>query len=469
MFDGRRVSRKPGEYFADPACLCLAEMRIIDHDKSERVPVLLEMVAELSRADDPKQVLAAFTSGWARLNGPSGYISLSTRGLTGGQYRITRLLAADNVAKMVEADPWSVPPEEVHQGGLLGCIVEAGKPTIVTDLELRDDPILGSAIADYRTLMAVPLFDGGEPLNWAIQLRHEPDAFNTVELEESLLRGNLVGGTVRHVRTAAELRRTQQTLRGEVERIARIQRALLPDKLPEMPGVSIATSYETFDQAGGDMYLFHELGTSPLTGSGKPNGWWSVFIADVSGHGPSAAVVMAMVESILAAYPSQTTGGPGKVLNYLNEHLSAKRIENSFVTAFCAEIKPSEGRVTFARAGHPPPLVRQRDSKTGETTIRALDEVGGLPLGIVRDTVYDCTETRLNRDDTLVLFTDGITEARTPEGRFFGTQGVEQALRECTGTADCFVQTLAKSLQVHQAGRRPADDQTCVALHLHGI
>ncbi len=442
-------------------------IRLMDYSASPRVPVLLDMVAALSRAREPSEVLVEFSKRWIGMNAPAGgYVSLSTRDLAPGEYRITRLLNEDNLNDISRDDTWTSPQKPpVHRGGLLGSIVEDGVPVVIQHMELRDDPVVGSALADYRSMMALPLFDDGKALNWSIQLKREPDAFTVTELEDTLLRSNLVGGTVRHVQTAKQLREAQATMRREVDKIAEIQKALLPQELPKIPGVSISTSYETFDQAGGDMYFFHELGTDRVTGAGDPDGWWGMFIADVSGHGPSAAVVMAMVESILASVPFSQQMNPGEILMYLNRHLSSKRIANAFVTAFIAGFDPSSGELKYARAGHPPPLLRRCCEVGQEMTIDSLDAVGGLPLGIRFEEKYDYAADRFNPGDTLALYTDGITEARSPDGRFFATDGVIQALRDCNGQAYCLVDTLKKQLLEHEAGQRPQDDQTLVALH----
>ena len=92
-----------------------------------------------------------------------------------------------------------------------------------------------------------------------------------------------------------------------MEQIARIQRALLPDQLPNIPGVQLATSYSTFDVVGGDLYDF-----TALHRNGNDQRW-ALLIGDVSGHGPAAAVVMAMFHAILHTYPLDPHG-PGEVL-----------------------------------------------------------------------------------------------------------------------------------------------------------
>ena len=314
--------------------------------------------------------------------------------------------------------------------------------------------------------MAIPLFDDGEPLNWAIFLRKDPEGFSVEELEQAILRANLVGTTVKSALIAKELREAHGRIRAEVDRVAAIQRALLPEPLPKIPGLNVVASYQTFDQAGGDHYDFRPLrpcDAKGIVGGSRydPRGPWGMLIADASGHGPAAAVVMAMLHAIVEAYPHEPSG-PAEVLAHANRHLVAKRIEHSFVTAFFAIYDPVSRRLAYARAGHNPPLVMRGG---GQKMVR-LDDVGGLPLGITDDVVYEEVDVQLEPGETLVLYTDGITEARSPDGRFFGIKGIEASLGECSGEPTCVIQHVSEALRTHQAGARPTDDQTIVAVQV---
>lgn len=431
-------------------------MKRLDYSGDARIGPVLDLVRELSTADQPQDVLRIFSGGMARLNGPAGYISMSCRGLGPGEFRVTRLLLQDNISDIHKPDTWSRPTEfPVQRGGLLGEIVAGGVPVVIHDLDLRDDPVIGDQAQHYRSLMAQPIFDHGQPLNWSVLLRREPDYFSVRDVEEYLLRSNLVGGTVRHVQTARQLRLANQRIRDEVERIAAIQRALLPERLPTIAGLDLGASYETFDQAGGDFYLFHSMHRPDSSGD-PAAGRWAILVGDVSGHGPSAAVVMAMVQTLTYSF-IQPDRDYDHFLQYLNEHLCAKRIDNSFVTAIASIYDPSSRTLTYSCAGHPPPLLRRPGR---DPAVTSLDNVGNLPLGILGDVRYPCASVQLEPGDTLVFFTDGITEARSPEGRFFGFDGIARSLDHCSGSPGCVADTIKRDLHAFQAGQRPQDDQT---------
>lgn len=438
---------------------------------TDRIEIVLDLVRSLSQAAKPDEVLRVFATGMVQLNGPSGFISLSCRDTEPGEYRITRLLTDDNVLEIHKIDPWGVINRpKAYTGGLLGQIIAADRPTVINDLNVTDDPVLGHAVEHYRSLLAVPLFEKGEALNWGIQLRREPDAFDTDDVEDMLLRSNLVGNTVRHVRTAAELKKANRTIREEIDRIADIQRALLPEKLPDIPGLELAVDYQTFDRAGGDMYFFHEMGTHPdgeYKGEEEPDGRWGILIGDVSGHGPAAAVVMAMVESMLGGFPENPTRA-GEVLEYLNRRLCAKRIDTTFVTMFLMFYDTATRELTYARAGHPPPLWRKGSGPdaTGRPEVEQLDAVGGLPLGIIPNEDYPDAKVTLEPGHTVVLYTDGISETRSPDRQFFGARGIVEAAHQCEGDAQCAVNTIRNSVRFHERGGRPQDDQTVLIMRV---
>jgi sigma-B regulation protein RsbU (phosphoserine phosphatase) len=443
-------------------------MTVMNTSDSRRLPVLMEMVAALSRAGDAREVLHEFAVGFEKLYGPRGYVSLSTRGLEPGEYKITRLITDDVANKLGEADPWKAGSQlPVHRGGFFGHVIRTAYPQVVRNLNVTNDPVVGDALAKYGSMMAVPLYDDGEPLNWAITFLEDAQGFTMEELEESVLRSNLGGTMVKNAIMTKELREAHRAIRHEVEQIARIQRALLPAVVPEIQGLNIGVHYEVFDQAGGDMYALRPL--RPIKARSlieddccDPCGPWGILVADVSGHGPAAAVLMAMMRAIFDAYPREPEG-PAEVLEHANRHLFAKRIENRFVTALFAIYDPETRRLTYARAGHNPP-VWMRPARGEGWDMACLDAVGGVPLGIADDVSYEESTIELNPGQTIVFYTDGITEALSPQGKMFGVEGIEHSLTECTGNPECAIEHITSTLKHHEQNVRPTDDQTLVVM-----
>ena len=142
----------------------------------------------------------------------------------------------------------------------------------------------------------------------------------------------------------------------------------------------------------------------------------------------------------------------------------AKRIESSFVTALFGIYDPTTRRFTYARAGHNPPV---HMSANGDSwAMRQLDDVGGVPLGVLDRVEYEEHTMQLEPEQTIVFYTDGITEAQSPDGTMFGVEGIERSLTECTGAPECVIDHVTNALKNHEAGVRPQDDQTLVVMRI---
>lgn len=439
-------------------------MRYVDVSSNPRIPVLLDMVRQMTLADDPQRLLDIFGDALRRAYGPRAYILLTTAGVPAGSYRIMRFLTHEGVDRVERADPTRPFCHDLpeQRGGFLGEMIRSSEPKVIHGLHVPVDPELGDALASYRSMMAVPLFRAGEPSDWAFLFRREPLGFDTDELEQLIVRSNLIGTAMSNLATTRELREATRWISREIDQIAELQRGLLPQSVPEIAGLSIATSFETFNRAGGDYWDVFPLRRARDGRPADPNGRFGFLIADASGHGPSAAVVAAMFYAILNTYPHEPRG-PSEVLEYLNRHLFARPMHGSFVTAFFAIYDAATRKLTYARAGHNPPVVK---SAGRGGPLRILDDVGGFPLGVDERVGSDEATITLEPGQTLVLYTDGIVEEVCPDNTQFGMKGLVHALDECDGEPQCLVRTLHRRLKEHQSWTRPDDDQTIVAIQL---
>ena len=127
-------------------------------------------------------------------------------------------------------------------------------------------------------------------------------------------------------------------------------------------------------------------------------------------------------------------------------------------------LDPASGELSYALAGHPPALHRPFGVEHSDG-IRRLDAVGGPPLGILQSMTYETGRTRIEPGDTLVLATDGILEARSPEGRQLGEAGLIEAMLSCPGHADCTLRRIEMAVHAFEGDRHADDDQTLVVLH----
>lgn len=436
-------------------------MREIDLTNQPRIVALTEVMREVSRITEPAEMVRAFGP-WVSTRFRRDYfISVSRRGLGAGRYKITRAIAGrptfERMDRMPKIDPWASWDDlPVHEGGLIGAILDEGRPRLLADLDLRRDAVLSGVMGDsagtMRSLAAMPAYDNGEALNWSISFSADEEWYGPEEFEAGMLDINMMGTATRNLVARKQVEELNGRLAGQLEQIARIQRALLPERNPSVPGFEIATSYITSDEAGGDYYDFYHY----------PDGRMGVLIADVSGHGAGAATVMAMLRAIIHCFEGDAES-PARFAEYCNEKLMRSNLEGNFITAFFCVIDPATGGFTWSRAGHNPPRVRRSDGR-----VEVLESAGTLPLGIIEPLGAEHDSGELGVGDTLVLYTDGITELRNRGQELFGEARLDAALERCTGQPECVVDTVHKAMFEFTGSMTRQDDQTLVVVRRTG-
>jgi sigma-B regulation protein RsbU (phosphoserine phosphatase) len=228
------------------------------------------------------------------------------------------------------------------------------------------------------------------------------------------------------VRRAFENAERLVALEKELDVARRIQASILPRSMPAIPGLAVSARYEPMTAVAGDFYEFLELGPRRL----------GVLVADVSGHGVPAALIASMVKVAIAAQKPRGDH-PAAVLTGMNETLGAQ-LGGQYVTAAYLFVDREAGLMRYGAAGHPP-LLRWRPDE-GE----ALElEENGLPLGMMDVAEYRQVEQPLRRGDRFLLYTDGLADATSPTGDFFG---LERVKAEIAATAGLPVERVADSI-----------------------
>lgn len=411
------------------------------------------MLRRVSEAKTPQESSFLFGAMTRSIFPIDGFCSISRRGLRPGEYKITRaFLDGEMPTSDQETNPWrdwdSLP---VHSGGFIGSVIANEQPQYFPDFNIANDPALGDSLAKFGSCAAFPVFDDGEAINWAFGLRKGADTFPIDAFIHWLMTINLNGRATRNLVTIREVENLNNKLAQQLERVAKIQQSLLPDRTPSIPGLNIATSYLTSDESGGDYYDFIDMGDQR----------WGIFIGDVSGHGAGAATVMAMANALLHAQPKGLEG-PGQTLAWINRHMSAKRIESSFMTAFYGVYDAQKRTLTAANAGHPAP----RKMLTDAGRIFAIADATAPPLGVLEEIQPQECSFSLDPGETLVLYTDGITEAFDGGGDriMFGLDRLDETLGRCTGEPPCVIDSIHTALHTHTGVMTRDDDQTIVAI-----
>lgn len=422
---------------------------------TDRVAEMVELVRELSAQTDVQKMVTDFGDRFRRMFTYEGFMALSRRGLEPPHYRITRSSLWEHAI-----NPWKDKNQlPLLQGGVLGELLYGDLPVIVNDFRPNPDDPAYEHLKDFRSYQAVPHYHNGVGTNMAINFSTQPNAFDFEKLPDHILTHNLFGRTTNNMVLSQQLKEVNDALDAELKVVGDIQRSLLPQTLPTIENLQLAAHYHTAKRAGGDYYdLF------PLA-----DGKWGILVADVSGHGTPAAVVMAATHAVAHAYTGPTgheSCAPCAMLSYLNARLSGRYDANTvmFVTAFYGVFDPATRMLSYAAAGHPPPRLCRGDE------LSMLDQVGGLPLGIIREADYESTSIQLDPGDKLTLFTDGIAEAFDPNRQQYSEARLDAVLqRSCPahdspqGTIDAVLEDVRTFAQ----GIPNDDDQTILALQVH--
>lgn len=338
--------------------------------------------------------------------------------------------------------------------GMLGDVFATQQAQVIPNL--KRDARLGSTHNPLHlatAAMLCPLTCGDRHLGvLAVTTPKDRDGYNDNDFEvfRSLAEQSAYALANALVRQEA---RAKQQIDAEMRAAGAIQRILLPDHDPQLPGFTVAGQNLPARILSGDFYDYIDL----------PDGRLGIVIADVSGKGTAAALISAMCRAIVRTLaPAETS--PTTVLARVNRQLFPDIREDMFVTMAYLILDPASGQLLYSRAGHTAPLVWRAASGQVET----LDSPGmavGLDQGDVFERIARDITITLDPGDTLLLYTDGISEATDAKELMYGEERIERALAlRATQGPRAVVQGILQEIDVFVGGRRSLDDITLIAV-----
>ncbi len=231
---------------------------------------------------------------------------------------------------------------------------------------------------------------------------------------------------------------------------ADIQRALLPEPTLDRPTCDMAAVSVPCRTVGGDFFDYLDVTESDL----------AFALGDVSGKGPPAALLAAVVQSNFAAQ-APVSRDPADAMARINQALLRRAVEARFAT-MCYGTVSTDGRFSYSNAGQEPPLLIQRQG------VRWL-ETGGPVLGLIPDAPYEFETVTLEPGDLVVIVSDGVTEARNVANDEFGRERLLEAVQDCHGVkSDAVLDLLLSAVNQFSAGAPQADDITALVLRYQG-
>lgn len=250
-------------------------------------------------------------------------------------------------------------------------------------------------------------------------------------------------------RANAKLLKSQERIEEELSVAAALQQAIVSAVFPESPHYEGVASMKAARRVSGDFYDIFDL----------RNGHLGFVIADTCGKGVPAAIFMSMARSILRGVAFRG-GDPAEVLHKTNHYLARQNPTLLFVSAFYGILEPHTGRVIYANAGADLPLLRRRDG-----SVTRLDKVKGVLLGITDDFDYATGQVDLSSGDELYLYTDGISEARSPDGNLLGDDGfLDMVEHRPDGALDIILPWVFHEVCHFASDAGQSDDITCMIL-----
>jgi sigma-B regulation protein RsbU (phosphoserine phosphatase) len=327
---------------------------------------------------------------------------------------------------------------KVGKEGLVGYVASTGQMRYAPDV--RQDPYYIACEPSTLSEVAIPLLVDGRLVGVFAASHHELDAFTREHLR-------WLQGLCEHVAVAVHNARRFQHERHERERMSHealearaIQQALLPKSSPYIPGFTVSGLSISAGAVGGDWYDFISF----------DDGCWGLVLADVSGKGTAAALLMSATRGMLRSL-AQTCSGPGEVLTRLNRLLVEDFPSGKFVTMLLAVLNPSTRELTFSSAGHLRPLL------VDEHGARFLDSERGLPLGL-RVGEFSESRVQLSKGSRLVFYSDGITEATGLSDEEYGAE----RMRDHVLQPEACAESILADVRAFANGEGLHDDATVI-------
>ena len=323
-------------------------------------------------------------------------------------------------------------------------------PNVLEDARFRsEDSILASGI---RTAMCAPLWvsAAGEGRDSVIGLVYvdsiqHAHAFTEDDLRVLTALANVAAAKIENVRLleeSLEKRRMEEDMRMAAE----IQNGLLPSSAPRIPGWDLAGSNQPCRTVGGDYYDF-----------AVERGRLLLALGDVSGKGTGAALLMTVLRAAVRAH--WTEPSLSDAVSRINRTVCQNVPSSKYVTFFLASLDPQSGRLEYVNAGHNPPILVRASGEVEKLTF------GGLVLGIFEGVSYDGGTVVMGQGDTLIVYSDGVTETWDPDGEEFGEDKlVALTVAERAKGADAVQAAILCEIESFEQGARATDDRTLVVL-----
>ncbi len=331
---------------------------------------------------------------------------------------------------------------------ILNTVLEQKKAILSADAasDSRFDASESITNLTIRSMMCVPLLGlSGEPMGAInIDTQNPLAQFSKDDLDLMVAVAGQAALSIDGARLLATyVEKEKQD--NEMRIAANVQRALLPEHLPELDGYEFFASYEAAQAVGGDYYDIFPL----------KNGKYCLAFGDVAGKGVPASLVMSRLASVVRSI-FQHVDEVDEAVSQINDHMCAKAVEGRFVTFVATLLDPASHSISVVNAGHMSPMVRKLSGKVEELP----DGSVGIPLGVLEGFSYESVQRTLDPGDTVVIYTDGVSEAMNHDSELYGLERLRQFVAQGPVHAAELGKAVRADVKKHAAGREQNDDIT---------
>jgi sigma-B regulation protein RsbU (phosphoserine phosphatase) len=370
--------------------------------------------------------------------------------------------------------------------GLAGWVRHHRQFGLIQDTR-KDDRWLNLPDQPYsvRSALAVPILRDKKLLGLLTLLHAKPGHFSKETAELIQMTAGQIAIALENARLYAKLEKSyfflekakakvesfSKALNAELEKGKKIQRDFLPTEIPKIPGWEISTCFFPARQVSGDFYDAFIL----------PGNYVGIVIADVCDKGVGSALYMALFRSLMRVFSGQislgnwstsgseqeTTDGLGidlfrmlQAVSLTNDYISVEHGQESmFATLLFGVLNPVTGEFSYINGGHEPPFI------VGHTGLKETLKTSGPVVGIFAGTKFVIHQSHLEPGDTLIGYTDGVTEALSPQNRIFSKKRFLALLQQPAASATDLIQRIESDLFAHIDNAPQFDDITMIAVH----
>ena len=293
----------------------------------------------------------------------------------------------------------------------------------------------------------VPLISQNRPVGLINVATEQWEFLSPADLQFLSAAGSQVASSLERARLFDLVERQRTHLEQELEMARAVQKSLLPTHPPNIPGFALVADWRSARQVAGDFYDFLSL----------PDGRWGLVLADVSGKGAPAALYMAMTRSLIRSEANRHAN-PAAVLKEVNRRLLVESSNEMFVTVFYAILDPFERLLTYANAGHDPPLLRRASG--GVERLAS----GGLIMGLFEPFTLSDEKLSLETGDTLLAYTDGLTDSVNHQDEDYGHRRLTDTINSAPAAARDVLAHILKDLKAFAGPVPQPDDITLLIL-----